>query len=100
MDDNRISGTAKHVAGKVEDGFGHIGDTEAQVEGVAKQATGAAQDLYGQARDTVADAAGNARDTASSFEKVLRNAIETQPYTCALVALGFGWFLGRLHRPI
>jgi uncharacterized protein YjbJ (UPF0337 family) len=101
MDQNLISGTAKNITGKVEDGFGRIaGDTKTQVEGVAKQVTGATQDLYGQARDTVSDAAGNARDTASSFGKILRNAIETQPYTCAFVALGVGWLLGRMHRPV
>jgi hypothetical protein len=36
--------------------------------------------------------AGNARDTASSFEKVLRNTIETQPYTAyalRLVSAGY-----------
>jgi hypothetical protein len=41
-----------------------------------------------------------ARETASSFEKALRHTIETQPYTSALVALGIGWLLGRLHRPL
>jgi hypothetical protein len=30
----------------------------------------------------------------------LRNAIETQPYTSALVALGIGLLLGRMHRPL
>jgi len=55
--------------------------------------------MYGQARDAASDAAGTARDTASSFEKMLRNTIETQPYTSAFVALGIGWLLGRTHRP-
>jgi hypothetical protein len=57
------------------------------------QAAGAAQELYGQAADT-------ARETVSSFEKALRHTIETQPYTSALVALGLGWLLGRMHRPL
>jgi hypothetical protein len=30
----------------------------------------------------------------------LRETIETQPYTSALIALGIGWLLGRLHRPL
>jgi hypothetical protein len=42
---------------------------------------GCAQDLYGQAADT-------ARDN------------ETQPYTTTIVALGIGWLLGRMHRPL
>jgi uncharacterized protein YjbJ (UPF0337 family) len=93
MDENRIAGTARNVGGKVQEGFGKVtGDARTQAEGMANQAAGAAQDLYGQAVDT-------ARETASSFEKTLRHTIETQPYTSALVALGIGWLLGRMHRP-
>ena len=70
MDENRVSGTAKNIGGKVEEGFGRFtGDTKTQAAGVAKQISGAAQDMYGQARDVASDAAGTARDTASSFEK-------------------------------
>ena len=101
MDENRVSGTAKNIGGKVEEGFGRFtGDTKTQAAGVAKQVSGAAQDMYGQARDVASDAAGTARDTASSFEKMLRNTIETQPYTSAFVALSIGWLLGRMHRPL
>jgi uncharacterized protein YjbJ (UPF0337 family) len=100
MDENRVSGTAKNIGGKVEEGFGHVtGDPRTQAEGIARQVNGAAQDLYGQARDAASDAASAARDTASSFEKTLRNTIETQPYTAAVVALGLGWLIGRMHRP-
>jgi hypothetical protein len=69
------------------------GNARAQAEGLTNQAAGAAEDLYGQAADT-------ARETASGFEKALRHTIETQPFTSALVALGIGWFLGRMHRPL
>jgi uncharacterized protein YjbJ (UPF0337 family) len=101
MDENRVSGTAKNIGGKLEEGFGRVtGDTKTQAAGVAKQVSGAAQDMYGQAREVVFDAAGTARDTASSFEKLLRNTIETQPYTTAFVALGIGWLLDRMHRPL
>ena len=90
----------KISAGRLGEGFGRVtGDTKTQASGVAKQLSGAAQDMYGQARDVVSDAAGTARETASSFEKILRNTIETQPYTSAFVALGIGWLLGRTHRP-
>ena len=57
------------------------------------QAAGAAQDLYGQAAD-------GARETATTFERSLRHTIERQPYVSALVALGIGWLLGRMHRPL
>jgi uncharacterized protein YjbJ (UPF0337 family) len=101
MDENRLSGTAKNIGGKLEEGIGQVtGDTKTQAEGIARQVSGTAQDLYGQARDTASDIAGAARGTASSFEKLLRNTIETQPYTSALVALGIGWLLGRMHRPL
>jgi uncharacterized protein YjbJ (UPF0337 family) len=94
MDENRVEGTARNLGGKAQEGLGKVtGNARAQAEGLANQAAGAAQDLYGQAADT-------ARETASSFEKALRHTIETQPYTSALVALGIGWFLGRMHRPL
>jgi uncharacterized protein YjbJ (UPF0337 family) len=101
MNEDRIAGTARNFGGKVEEGIGRVaGDARTQVRGMADQAAGAAQDLYGQARDTAADAAVAARDTATSAEKWLRRTIETQPYTTALVAIGLGWFLGRMHRPL
>jgi uncharacterized protein YjbJ (UPF0337 family) len=101
MDENRVSGTARKVGGKLQEGVGEAtGDTRTQAEGVANQVTGAAQDLYGRARDTVSDSAETAADTAASFEKFLRNTIENQPYTAAAVALGLGWLLGRMHQPL
>ncbi|MGC2527857.1 MAG: CsbD family protein [Candidatus Acidiferrum sp.] len=94
MDDNRIEGTARKIGGKVQEGVGEVtGDAKTRVEGLANQAAGAAQDLYGQTADA-------ARDTAVTFDKWLRNTIETQPYTTAAVALGIGWLLGRMHRPL
>jgi uncharacterized protein YjbJ (UPF0337 family) len=94
MNEDRISGTARNLGGKVEEGVGRTtGDVKTQLQGKLDQAAGAAQDLYGQAADA-------ARDTAVSFDKWLRTTIETQPYTTAIVALGIGWLLGRLHRPL
>ena len=94
MDESRVEGTARNLGGKVEEGFGNVtGTVRTQAEGLANQAARAAQEAYGQAADT-------ARETASGFEKALRHTIETQPYISALVALGIGWFLGRMHRPL
>jgi uncharacterized protein YjbJ (UPF0337 family) len=94
MDENRVEGTARNIGGKVQEGLGGVtGSVRTQAEGLANQATGAAQELYGQATDT-------AREAATNFEKALRHTIETQPYTSALVALGIGWLLGRMHRPL
>lgn len=94
MDENRVEGTARNVGGKVQEGFGRVtGDAKTQAEGVINQAAGRAQDLYGQTADA-------ARQTASTFNDWLRNTVETQPYTAAIVALGIGWLLGRTHRPL
>ena len=94
MDEDRISGTARNVGGKIEEGVGRLtGDARTQIQGKLDQAAGAAQDLYGQTADA-------ARDTAATFDKWLRRTIETQPYTAAMVALGIGWLLGRMHRPL
>ena len=94
MNDDRISGTARNVGGKIEEGVGRLtGDAKAQIQGKLDQAAGAAQDLYGQTADA-------ARDTAATFDKWLRRTIEIQPYTVAIVALGIGWLLGRMHRPL
>ena len=101
MDENRIAGTARNMGGKAEESFGRItGDTKSQAEGVVNQTAGAAQDLYGKARDSAAGATGTAQDSAESLEKWFRRTVETQPYTAAMVALGVGWLLGRMHRPL
>jgi uncharacterized protein YjbJ (UPF0337 family) len=94
MDENRLSGTARNLGGKAEEGAGRLtGDVKTQLQGKLDQAAGAAQDLYGQTADA-------ARDSAVTFDKWLRNTIETQPYIAATVALGIGWLLGRMHRPL
>jgi uncharacterized protein YjbJ (UPF0337 family) len=108
MNDDRFAGTAKNVGGRVEQGFGRAtGDVKAEVEGKIKQATGAAQDVYGQAKDAAGEAYGQAKDAvgdaarsvqehAAPLEEFLRNAIESRPYTSVAVALGLGWFIGRM----
>jgi uncharacterized protein YjbJ (UPF0337 family) len=94
MDEGRLYGIARNVGGKAEQGVGHATDNvQMRVQGKLDQAAGAAQDLYGQTADA-------ARDTAANFDRWLRTTIETQPYTTALVALGIGWLLGRMHRPL
>ena len=94
MDEDRIEGTARNLGGKAEEAFGKVTrDARKQTDGRVNQAAGAAQDLYGQAADA-------ARETATTFERSLRHTIETQPYFSALVALGIGWLLGRMHRPL
>ena len=94
MDENRIEGSARNLGGKIQEGVGRVtGDAQSTIEGIVNQAAGTAQNLYGQSADV-------ARQTASTLDSWLRNAIETQPYTTAIVALGIGWLLGRMHRPL
>jgi uncharacterized protein YjbJ (UPF0337 family) len=108
MDENRIVGTAKNIGGKVQEGYGRVvSDAKVQAEGMANQVKGATQDLYGQARDSASEivnvageSAAAARQTVSSFETSLRQTIEMQPYAAVFVALGLGWLLGRMHRPV
>ena len=81
-----------------------FGDAKKHASNVAGEVQDAASDLRDQARDSaaqVADATTEAaRQTAGSFERALRNAIETQPYTSVVIALGLGWLFGRMHRPL
>jgi uncharacterized protein YjbJ (UPF0337 family) len=101
MDEHRVTGAAKSMGGKVEEGFGRVtGDTKAQVEGVIDQAQGAAENLYGQAKDAASGAAEGLQRTASSFEDVVRHTIEDRPYTAVAIALALGWLFGRSHRPL
>jgi uncharacterized protein YjbJ (UPF0337 family) len=94
MDENRIEGTARNIGGKVQEEMGRAtGDVKTRAEGLTNQAMGAAQDLYGQTADA-------AREHAATFDTWLRNQIESQPYTTALVTLGIGWLLGRMRRPL
>jgi uncharacterized protein YjbJ (UPF0337 family) len=90
MDEDRVTGAAKNVGGKIEEGFGRMtGNAQTQLKGQERQAAGAAEDLYGQARDA-----------ATSFTDVVQRTIEQQPYTAVAIALAIGWLLGRTHRPI
>jgi uncharacterized protein YjbJ (UPF0337 family) len=60
MDENRLSGTAKNLGGKVEEAFGRAtGNARRQAHGQMQQAEGSVQDLYGQAKGPK-DAAGEA----------------------------------------
>ena len=66
MDKDRIVGSAKDFAGKVEGAVGDLaGDSKTQAEGRAREAAGTVQNLYGQAKD----AARDATDAAVNYAK-------------------------------
>lgn len=100
MDENRTSGTAKNLEGKVEEGFARVtGDAKTKAQGQMKQAEGSIQDSYGQAVDAAEDSIDAVRKMPASLDDTIRHYIENNPYTTAAIALGLGWLMGRSHRP-
>ncbi len=67
MDKDRIAGSAKDFAGKVEGAVGNIaGDAKTEASGRVREAAGTVQNLYGQAKD----AARDATDAAVSYARM------------------------------
>jgi uncharacterized protein YjbJ (UPF0337 family) len=82
MDENRTSGTAKNLGGKVEEGFARVtGDAKTKAQGQMKQAEGSIQDLYGQAVDAAEDTIDAVRKMPASLDDTIRHYIENNPYT-------------------
>ena len=108
MDKDRIAGSAKDFAGKVEGSVGDIaGDAKTQAEGRVREATGAAQNLYGQAKDTVrgtTDAAAsyakdtyeNSGDTFRDSAQAIAKKVQDNPLGSMLIAGGIGFALALL----
>ena len=116
MDKDRIAGSAKDVAGKVEGAVGGFaGDAKTQAAGRAREAAGAAQNLYGQAKDTARDAADaavsyakdaydNSGDTFRDGTQAIAKKVQENPLGALLTAgaIGFGlalWMMRPSHRP-
>jgi uncharacterized protein YjbJ (UPF0337 family) len=108
MDKDRIAGSAKDFAGKVEGTVGDMaGDARAQAEGRFREASGTAQNLYGQAKDVARDATdaaiGYAKD---SYEKsgdtfrdgsqAIAKGVQDNPLGSLLIAGGIGFALALL----
>jgi uncharacterized protein YjbJ (UPF0337 family) len=52
-----VKGTAKDIAGKVQEGVGKVtGDREQEAKGLGKQVEGKTQKKFGDAKETVKDA--------------------------------------------
>ncbi len=57
MNKDQIQGTAKKVAGKIQESVGKVtGSKKQQAKGLAKQVTGKAQESYGDAKQMARDA--------------------------------------------
>jgi uncharacterized protein YjbJ (UPF0337 family) len=112
MDSDRISGSTKNFAGKVEGTVGNLaGDRKTQAEGRVQEATGAAQNLYGQVKDSareVKDAAAsyakdayeNSGDTFRDGSQAIASKVKENPLGSLLIAGGIGFALALLmSRP-
>jgi uncharacterized protein YjbJ (UPF0337 family) len=105
MDKDRVAGSAKDFAGKVEGTVGNMtGDAKTQAEGRAREAAGAVQNLYGQAKDAAReatdaavdyakDAYDNSGDTIRSGQKAMAKTVQENPLGALLIAGGIGFAL-------
>jgi uncharacterized protein YjbJ (UPF0337 family) len=108
MDKDRITGSAKDFAGKVEGAVGDVsGDAKTQAEGRFREAAGTAQNLYGQAKDAARDAKDAALGYAKdSYEKsgdtfrdgsqAIAKSVQDNPLGSLLIAGGIGFALALL----
>jgi uncharacterized protein YjbJ (UPF0337 family) len=101
MNEDRVAGSVRNLAGQVEEGYGRVtGDAKSELAGKLRQAEGTAQEVYGQVKEQVKETAASAAEAVSAgvsrADDVLRDAIEHHPYTTAAVALAIGFVIGRL----
>jgi uncharacterized protein YjbJ (UPF0337 family) len=108
MDKDRIAGSAKDFAGKVEGAVGDAaGDAKTQASGRAREAAGTVQNLYGQAKDAARDAGDaatsfakdaleNSGDTLRDGSQVVAKKVQDNPLGSLLIAGGIGFALAML----
>jgi len=66
MNKDRVEGKAKDIAGRVERQAGEwTGDSESQAKGTAKQVAGKLQNAWGKAKDATQDAADQSKSTSN-----------------------------------
>jgi uncharacterized protein YjbJ (UPF0337 family) len=108
MDKDRIAGSAKDFAGKVEGAVGDVaGDPKTQAAGRARETAGTVQNLYGQAKDAARDAGeaavsyakdayDNSGDTFRDGSQAVAKGVKDNPLGALLVAGGIGFALALL----
>ena len=112
MDKDRIAGSAKDFAGKVEGAAGDItGNAQTQAAGRAREAAGTVQNLYGQAKDAARDAGDaavsyakdaydNSGETLRDGSEAVAKKVQDNPLGSLLIAGGIGFALALLmSRP-
>ena len=108
MDKDRIAGSAKDIAGKVEGAVGDItGDVQTKAEARVREAAGTVQNLYGQAKDTARDAGEaaisyakdayqNSGETFRDGSQAVAKTVQDNPLGALLIAGGIGFALALL----
>jgi uncharacterized protein YjbJ (UPF0337 family) len=108
MDKDRIAGSAKDFAGKVEGAVGDMaGDAKTQATGRAREAAGTVQNLYGQAKDAARDATDtavgyaedayeNSGETFRDGSQAVAKTVRDNPLGALLIAGGIGFALALL----
>jgi uncharacterized protein YjbJ (UPF0337 family) len=112
MDKDRVAGSAKDFAGKVEGAVGNMaGDARTQASGRAREAEGTVQNLYGQAKDAARgatdaavsyakDAYDNSGETFRDGSEAVAKKVQDNPLGSLLIAGGIGFALAMLmSRP-
>jgi uncharacterized protein YjbJ (UPF0337 family) len=89
MDKDRIAGSAKDFAGKVEGDVGSMAENaKTQASGLVREVEGLLQNLYGQAEDAYENSA-------------VAKKVEDYPLSALLIAVGVGFALAMLMtRPL
>ena len=108
MDKDRLAGSAKDLAGRVEGAVGDItGDANTQAAGRFREAAGTAQNLYGQAKDAARqatdattnfakDAYDNSGETFRDSSQAVAKTVQENPLGSMLIAGGIGFALAIL----
>lgn len=108
MDKDRIVGSARDVAGKVESAVGDMaGDAQTRAAGQAREAAGTVQNLYGQAKDSARDAGDaaisyakdayqNSGETLRDGSQALAKTMRDNPLGALLIAGSIGFALALL----
>ena len=105
MDTDRIVGTARDFAGRVEGAVGDVaGDAKTQAAGRIREAAGSTQHLFGQAKDAARgatdaaasyarDAYENSGDTFRDGSQAIASKVQKNPLGSLLIAGGIGFAL-------
>ena len=108
METNRIAGSAKDFAGRLESAAGDIaGDAKTEAAGHVREVTDTAQNLYGQAKDAAReatdaavsyakDAYENSGDTFRDGSQAIAKKVQDNPLGSMLIAGGIGFVLALL----